>query len=178
MPNHVVNELIFRHLSDAEKAGLHPNLVNADGRVDFSILLPPPLNAWPGSVGTRHEQAFKLTQAEWASQNWGTERNAYSCKPPILDDGSITLIFQTAWRPPYGWLIAIFNRFKLSFEHNWLDEGRERGVSGRFHYGDPDGWDQRLEFDPWREEEVTGEMQKHLHFLRWGVEAFEEEEPS
>lgn len=173
MPNHVVNELIFRNVDAAKQAEILANVCNAKGEVDFGILVPAPLNMWWGSVGTRHEKAFRRTHLEWARENWGTKWNAYSQKPIEQADDTLTLVFETAWAPPYPWLAAVFNRFVLSFDHNWFDEGAERGVSGvfnaQFHSDDMKG-------EPWREEPATDEMQRHLHKLHYGVEEFEAEE--
>ena len=46
MPNHVVNELIIRGLTRDRADEIMAATVNCDGRVDFSILVPEPLNIW------------------------------------------------------------------------------------------------------------------------------------
>ena len=174
MPNHVVNEIIFRDVDGAAQDAILAVALNAEGQVDFEVLVPAPVNIWHGSVGQQHEKAFGKTGLDWNLENWGTKWNAYSHQPILRTADSLTLIFETAWRPPYGWLAALFNTTRRSFDHNWLDEGSERGVEGRFI------WDSSLPFGPmeWREAPCSDEMQKHLHFLHWGCEAFPDDEES
>lgn len=177
MPNHVINEVIFRNIDAETRATLLANIKNVAGEIDFEILMPAPLNIWCGGVSTRHS-VFPGNHLDWARANWGTKWNAYGLdeggkyKSILQTEDSLTLTFQTAWRPPYGWLIAIFNRFKINFEHNWLDEGAARGNSGKFDYA---ALDDRLQNDPWKEEEASDEMHRHLHTLLWGVESFPDE---
>lgn len=169
MPNHVVNELIWDGITPEQRSAILANAVNGEGKIDFTILLPVPLNAWMGSVGTNHEEAFKITALDWCRQHWGTKWNAYSQLPIEDEAGRLRLVFETAWRPPYGWLAALLNRFRLPFAHNWHDEGREVGRVGRFWVGAEDTglWDAGPQ---WREQDAEGEMQRHLHKLQWGVE--------
>lgn len=173
MPNHITNEIIFRNVDAAKRAELLASLCGADGRVDFNVLVPAPLNMWWGSTGKKHEDAFRQTHLDWARHNWGTKWNAYDHMPIEQTEDTLTLRFDTAWRPPYGWLAAIFNKFVISFEHNWLDEGADRGVSGifnaDFHRDDMRG-------DPWNETPATDDMQRHLHKLKWGVEEFKDDD--
>lgn len=172
MPNHVINELIFRNVTPEQQDEILALALGAEGKVDFERLVPAPKNVWWGNVGQSHTTAFKDTHMDWATRNWGTKWNAYGHKPIERDDDSLTLIFETAWRPPYGWLAALFNTVERSFEHNWLDEGRERGVEGVFTF------DASAKFGPmeWGEKPCSDEMQKHLHFLHWGVESFPDED--
>lgn len=170
MPNHVVNELIFRGVDAAARKEILDALCNADGRVDFEVLIPLPLNMWWGNVGVRHEKAFKRTALNWCRDNWGTKWNAYHHRPTEQSEDTLILRFDTAWRPPYAWLAAVFNSLKRSFEHNWLDEG-ERGHHAIFNQSQVGN----LAGDSWHEENADDEMQKHLHFLQWGCEAFAED---
>ena len=171
MPNHIINEIIFHNVNKEKQSELLASLCNAEQKVDFEILVPIPLNVWMGSVGTRHEKAFRRTALDWSRDNWGTKWNAYSHKENKATESTLILTFETAWAPPYPWLAAVFNHFKIGFEHNWLDEGRERGIHGVFD------WSKMNVFlgDPWTEIEADDELQKHLHFLHWGCESFEEE---
>ncbi len=136
MPNHVINEVIFSNMN----GGILADVINAKGKIDFGILLPPPLNAWMCSCSSLHEKTFKLTMLDWSRDNWGTKWSAYGLdqgdkyQSVVFSDDRIVLTFQTAWQPPYGWLLAIFNKFKVSFQHNWLDEGAARGICGTFNY--------------------------------------------
>lgn len=168
MPNHVINEMIFRGVDRAQQDAVLAAACDPEGKVDFAILVPMPLNMWMGNVGNDHKTAFKQTSLDWAPQNWGTKWNAYSHQPTERTADTITLRFETAWSPPYPWLAAIFNKLGLSFEHNWLDEGASRGRSGIFTISKQWG-------PEWREAEASDEMHRHLHKLHWGVEEFPED---
>jgi hypothetical protein len=171
MPNHVVNELIFRGTDRATQALILSKLCNDRGEVDFEILVPSPINIWLGSVGRIHTDTFPDTHLDWARKNWGTKWNAYSQKPTEQTEDTLTLRFETAWRPPYGWLVAIFNTFKCSFEHNWFSEGEDRGRAGKWNYA---GLDDLDGLSSWEETDADDDLQKHLHVLQWGVENLEE----
>lgn len=173
MPNHVTNEIIFRSINAETKALILAAVIGKDG-VDFSILVPVPVNIWWGSVSSKHS-VFNQNELDWSTQNWGTKWNAYQCRPVQLTDDSLTLCFDTAWRPPYPWLAAIFNSLKVSFEHNSFDEGHERAKHGVFDYAET----QKSGFaEPWKEEPASDEIHKRLHVLKWGCEEFPPEEES
>ena len=188
MPNDVMNEIIFRNVNQETRNRILEKVRNADGEIDFEILLPRPLNIWcgdvslnisRGGVSSMREKVFPETGLAWSTRNWGTKWNAYG-----LDDGgkyksieegddSLTLRFQTAWSPPMGWIVALFNFFKLPFEHNYLNEGSDRGVSAHFDYAALRGSHDR---EAWSEKPADDELQKHLHKMLFGVESFPEEE--
>jgi hypothetical protein len=168
MPNHVINELVFRGVSQDQVASII-DATCRDGLVNFEVLLPMPLNVWRASIGAVEEKAFGQTWYEWSTANWGTKWNAYSHKETQIGPDNLTLCFETAWRPPYPWLCAVWNHLKLPFEHNWLDEGAERARSGVFQLDEsPMGRD-------WKEDDATDEAHRRLHKLHWGIETFEDE---
>jgi len=169
MPNDVTNELVFRGVDSAGQEAIEAKLC-VDGKVDFEVLVPTPLNVWRGNVSSAHEQAFGRERCglDWSRVEWGTKWNAYSHKPIDRTADTITFVFNTAWRPPYPWLVAVFNSLKCDFDHNWLDGGASRGVEGRWRYSEME----KNVGDPWRETPCSDEMQRHLHKLRWGVEEF------
>lgn len=169
MPNHVVNEIIFRGVDAAAQEAILSRCINAEGKVDFEMLVPTPINLWLGNVGQKHEKAFGTTALDWSRTHWGTKWNAYGHKPTERTADTLILRFETAWSPPYPWIIAVFNTFKRSFEHNWLDEGRDRGVAGRWDYAALTGNDAFAE--PWTEKPADDELQKHLHTLHYGEDA-------
>lgn len=172
MPNHVLNELIFRNLSPEKEAAIISDVINSDGNVDFEILVPPPLNMWWGSVGSKHEQAFRNTKMDWARENWGTKWNAYACREVNMASGSVTIAFETAWSPPYPWLAALFNKHKISFDHNWLDEGRSNSVCGKFIADEI----HKLCGDPWVESDASDEEYRRMYHLHFGAYPDENEE--
>jgi hypothetical protein len=170
MPNHCINEMIFRGVDGAAQDRILAAACDADGKVDFQILVPIPLNVWRGNVGSDHERAFKITRLDWARDNWGTKWNAYSHHPVERTGDTLTLRFQTARRPPYPWLAAVFNHLGLPFDHNWIEEGGGDGTAGRFEI---DGrWGQE-----WTEAPASPELHRHLHKLLWGVEEIDEVVP-
>lgn len=172
MPNHVTSELIFRDISDEVRDEILKAIVNSDGKVDFNILVPTPPNLWMGNEGRSHEKAFGARRSMvWARENWGTKWNAYMTREPTFADGVLTIAFDTAWSPPYPWIAAVFNRFNLSFEHNWLDEGADWSVSGVFKPDAGDAWGPR-----WNEERASREIHERLHTLKWGCARFEDED--
>lgn len=171
MSNHCINELIFRNVTADDQLRILTTACGPDGKVNFETLVPIPANVWLGHVGQRHEKAFKLTALEWCRENWGTKWNAYDHHPIVQTDDTLTLRFETAWGPPYGWLCAVFNTIKLRFEHNWFTESGAPAVCGVFDFSKlADNW-----AEPWSEAEADTAMSRHLHKLLYGVEEFPDE---
>jgi hypothetical protein len=166
MPNHVINEIVFRGVTAEQQDEILKLCCGADGKVDFDILVPTPKNVWLFNVGQKHEK-LRNNGLDWSRENWGTKWNAYDHRPTERTDDTLTLRFETAWSPPYGWLVALFNSTKRDFDHNFLDEGTDKGVSGLWRWP-PD--DRNAFFEPWKEDECDEAMQKHLNMLLWGVE--------
>jgi hypothetical protein len=171
MPNHVVNEIIFRDVSyDAQEAILR-KVLNTEGFVDFNILVPAPINVWQGNVGQKEEKAFgKKTWHSWDIENWGTKWNAYGMdktgKDVIRTEDTLTVIFQTAWSSPLQWLVALFNATGLPFEHNWMSEGECEGYFHKFFFsGEGD-----FRSCDWEAGTAEKELYHHLHILLWGME--------
>lgn len=171
MPNHVINELIF-NVGPEDQARVLAATLNADGKVDFGVLVPRPLNLWAGNVGTEHEKAFKRTALDWNRENWGTKWNAYDMRPVEADETKLILRFETAWGPPYPWLAAILNHLNLPFDHNWMSEGGWPPKHGEFRLADRFG----EEGPEWSEAEADEALGRHLHKLLWGVERFPDED--
>lgn len=170
MPNHCINELVFRNLSPQSRDALFDKTLS-DGEIDFNVLLPIPLNAWMGSVGLNHENAFKITALDWCTENWGTKWGPYG-GPKIEETAdSITFTFRTAWRPPYGWIVAIFNSVKIDFDHNWFSEGGAPARHGQFRWSEME----KSFGNPWTEIDATELEHRRLHKMLFGVEEFIEE---
>lgn len=176
MPNHCVNEVIFRDVPARRRAEILEKVVGPKGFIDFSVLLPTPINSWPGSVGQRHEKAFPTTNLEFNRENWGTKWNAYGKDDGytsiVQTDDTLTLTFQTAWSPPYGWLCAVFNTFEARFEHNWMEEGGSPAHADVYDYAKLDD----IRSEAWSENIAEEAMSRHLHKLLWGVEEFTDED--
>ena len=175
MPNHITNELIFRGVDDVAATSILAKLCNADGNVDFEVLVPTPPNVWLGNVGQFHEKRLgrEMDALDWSRANWGTKWNAYGHKPVERVDDALKIRFDTAWSPPYPWLVAVFNVLKRDFEHNWMDEGASRGWEGKWNYAAL--VESKTFADPWTGTPCSDEMQKHLNVLKWGVENLDDE---
>lgn len=175
MPKDVINEVIFRNVSPEQRAAILAKVGGEKSPVDFEVLLPLPLNVWWGSVGTKHEKRFPGNALDWCRENWSTKWNAYGIseggryESVAQTDDTLTLTFQTAWGPPMGWLVALFNTLRLPFEYRFLSEGSDTGGRGTFA---PDDGSMG---DKWDETETDEALTRHLHKLLWGVEEFEPE---
>lgn len=166
MPNHVFNEIIFRGVNAEQQDIILALCCGADGKVDFDVLVPKPKNVWLFGVGQKHKKLGE-NGLDWSRANWGTKWNACNHRPTVSTDDTLTLRFETAGSPPYGWLVALFNSTKRDFDHNFLDEGTTQGVSGKWRWP-PD--DNDILFDPWTEVPCDEDMQRHLNVLVWGKE--------
>ena len=69
MPNHVTNEITFTNADETEQARIMAAVCGDKGIVDFSILLPVPINCWQFSCGRAHEKAFRVMALDWCRQN-------------------------------------------------------------------------------------------------------------
>lgn len=172
MPNHITSEIVFRDISAADQDAIIAAIFDSDGRVDLGILVPEPLNLWKGNEGINHDKAFgKRLGMSWARENWGTKWNAYQSRPADRTEDTLTVVFDTAWAPPFPWIAALFNYSKRSFDHNWLDEGGEYSVEGKFCWTPDDAMGLR-----WSENRASQETHERLHTLKWGCAKFEDEE--
>lgn len=169
MPNHVYNEVVLIGVSKEVAA---PKILNAKGEVDFGVLLPLPLNYWPGSVGTKHEKAFPGTHLDAARTVWGTKWGAYGDPELSERDGNTVVTFQTAWNHPRGWVCALFNTFECAIMASWISEGGGPAVRERYT-----PYAGTMKTPDWEAEEIADKSLEHkrLHKCLWGVEEFEEE---
>lgn len=178
MPNHITNEMIFRCAPDKQREilALVWNAAEREGKggVDFNILVPIPNNVWLGSVSSLDEKRFgnDFVALDWCRAHWGTKCGAYQCQDYVQTDESLTLIFDTAWSPPWTWALALFNTIKMPFTHNWLDEGKERAVRTEWKYDPEDKWDRLGVAD----HDVTDDEQRRIHKMKWGIEEFPPED--
>lgn len=175
MPNHILNEVEIPLAPQA----IMPLVCGDNGEIDFATLLPLPIHFWPGSVGSRHEATFPGTHLAAATATWGTKWNAYGLdsgryRPIVAETARVILTFQTAWRPPMGWIMALWNTLKTDLTVRWLDEGRDAAVVDAFSYrilASDDGFG-----EPWVRAEADDATTRRLHKLLWGVEAFKADE--
>lgn len=158
MPNHVVNEVVFRDVDQATQERLLAECCNGQGEVDFSILMPIPDNV--------QGDTERLT---WCNTYWGTKWNAIVSRPVERTDDTLTLRFDTAWSPPFSWLAAVFFELEVDFDHNWLEESADRGVEASFIHGhgtapievEPSNWS-------YIETECSDSTQRRLYELLFG----------
>jgi len=166
MPNHVLNEMIFSGLSSEQRDEIVAGICNAEGLVDFSILVPPPPNCWQGNLSSDDGKQFPINWYSWNRENWGTKWNAYGQQQVEHDADKMIVSFQTAWSPPFSWFAAVLNKFKIPFDFNYLDEGADRARSGKFLMaGKAGGPECLIEIAP-------EEIDLRLHKLMYGVEEF------
>lgn len=171
MPNHVLTEVVFRGVGSLKQLDILTKVSSKDREIDFDVLLPMPLNIWRGNVSSKHESAFPGTALDWCAANWSTKWNAYGInqgyKSIERTDGALTLCFQTAWSPPRGWLVALFNVFRLPLDYTYFDEGASHSVVGSFRIAvDTFGGDQ------WSEQQADEITHRRMRKLLWGVEEF------
>ena len=135
----VVNEIIFQNVGCSLQERILRMACNAAGEVDFAILVPPPNYFWTGAQDD--EVLHRVSEwREWAMAVWGTYRNAFDSHPIERSTSTLTLRFRTIWAPPYGWTTALFNEFKLPFDHNWIIQRDGRGRCGKFTSEERDRW--------------------------------------
>ena len=168
MPNHVVNEI---RLHGVPLARVEPLIRGKDCAIDFGTLVPLPINFWPGGVGAEHAQAFPGTWLDAGRAQWGTKWNAYALGDHSVceDAGDTVLTFETAWSPPRGWVVALFNTLDCSITHFWQDEGsadvwREtyRPAKASRYAAGPEWSREKVEHE--------GTDYRRLYKLQWGVE--------
>lgn len=97
MANNVTNILKF---DDA----LKDKILNAEGFVDFNVLVQMPATVYQGELGMDEFKKYgKNNWYDWRHANWGTKSNAYS-QEVISENGVTYAKFDTAWRTPIEWL--------------------------------------------------------------------------
>ena len=176
MPNHVFNEVRLHGVS-LEK--VTPLISREDVPIDFSVLLPMPINYWRHSRSVLHEKGFPGSWYEWNRENWGTKWNAYGFdqggryESVSTDERDTVLRFQTAWSTPRGWLCAMFNTLNCQITVEYLDEGSVNGGRETFT---PEKSEKMCDEARWGTEEIPEGTDEHrrLHKLLWGVEEFTE----
>lgn len=177
MPNHIVNEIRVHGVTEQQ---LRPLISGSDGVIDFATLLPLPINYWPGSVSILHEKAFPGTHLDAATKTWGTKWNAYALNEDSfrVEGCDIVLTFETAWAPPRGWIVALFNTLSdHQITHFWQDEGSDCVWLEVYL---PNGGTRTLGGPEWSRSEVEPGSEDHrrLYKLQWGVETPAELEES
>lgn len=158
MPNHVINHVL---LHGQTREGCDRYLIGREGVLSFEVLLPLPLNEWPGSVGPQHEKAFPGNHLDSGRRLWGTKWDAYG-SPTIEDtqDG-VLLKFQSAWSHPRGWVCAIFNTLRCPITAKWMSEGSDAAHVETYV------WEGR-----WGQEWTQGALDeaghREMHIALWG----------
>jgi hypothetical protein len=172
MPNHVLNEIIFKDVGPSVQEEILSKALK-NGFVDFSVLIPVPLNIWHGNIGQKEEKAFgKNNWHDWNKENWGTKWNAYGKEEygpkMVRTEDTLTFYFQTAWSPPIPWLVALFNATQHPFEYNYLSEGNNKAFTGKFFFSVYNEKDSDPHQD-WEEIESNDEaFNRRMRILLWG----------
>lgn len=175
MPNYVINEVIFPNVNQEQQAAILAKVNGKWGPIDFETLLPVPINYWKGDTTLIHDQVFPGVALDWCTKNWSTKWNAVALfvlpgeaeryQQIVQTETSLTLTFLTAWSPACGWIVALFNTFHLEIVHNWLNEEDSVGYTDHYYLEGAHG-------EEWHRVPANQEMQRHLMFLRYGVESF------
>lgn len=111
MPNHITNVITApKHVID--------RLMDYDGDVDFTRLIPEPFNIEKGGCTGHHEPGV-VCWYEWNRRNWGVKWNAYD-----TDRKSDTEVrFDTAWSHPRPVIEALTKAFPAErIEIKYADE--------------------------------------------------------
>lgn len=111
MPNHITNVITApRHVID--------RLMDDDGNVDFTRLIPEPFNIEKGACSDSHEPGVVCWYV-WNIQNWGTKWNAYGTER--ISDTEVR--FDTAWSHPIPVIEALTTEFPAeTIEIKYADE--------------------------------------------------------
>lgn len=111
MPNHITNVITApKHVID--------RLMDDDGNVDFTRLIPEPSNIEKGGCSGHHEPGV-VCWYTWSIENWGTKWNAYSTER--TSDTEVR--FDTAWSHPLPVIEALATAFPTeSIEIKYADE--------------------------------------------------------
>lgn len=119
MPNHITTIVTGPQQALA-------SLLDDAGKVDFSFLVPPPVNIETGgcshgfTFGERVEEQPDGTICwyAWNVNNWGTKWNAYDSE---VTEGRVQ--FDTAWSHPYPVMKALAAKHPdVEFEVQYADE--------------------------------------------------------
>lgn len=161
MPNHIISEVRFENVTKEQADEIKKAVLDIDGKVDFNLLIPQPLNIWRGNCNDEHKKMFGDTWYDWNIKNWGTKWNAYESSVRF-DDFYLVIVMQTAWSPPMPWFAALFNKFDLDFKVLWMDEGDDKAHIDKFYHG---GFDNGKE---WSREDASKEDYEKIHILMWG----------
>lgn len=150
MPNHITNIITApAHVIDS--------IINGDGNVDFSLIIPEPAGIERGGCSGHHEPGV-VCWYEWNIQNWGTKWNAYDTD--VISDTEVR--FDTAWSHPLPVIEELVKRFPednleikyadedtgYNFGHYLVIDG-ERMDIGLPEEGTPEAtlWAYRLKYD-------------------------------
>lgn len=117
MPNHITTIITGPQQALA-------SLLDDGGNVDFSFLVPPPVNLETGGCShhdykdTSEKSDGTICWYAWNIQNWGTKWNGYDTE---VSDGRLK--FDTAWSHPLPVMAALAVKYPdVSFEVKYADE--------------------------------------------------------
>jgi hypothetical protein len=130
MPNHVTNKITFS-LDESQKVF---DSVCPKGKFDFKTLVPTPLEVYRGDLSATDEKDFPINWNTWNNTHWGTKWNCYdqSCGE---ENGKAFIKFDTAWSVPYPIIAAFINKFNISFELKYFDEGENFWGIEKYDFG-------------------------------------------
>lgn len=117
MPNHVMNRIY----GDRE---VLETLLNGEGHVDFTLVIPEPPNIEPGPCSGVHEPD-EVCWYLWNIKNWGTKWNAYDTvyDPQVLDEEApsseevLSQLFKLTWNEPELLKTLSMLQFSTAWSH-------------------------------------------------------------
>ena len=157
MPNHVKNRIVF----EDHRAFSVEERITRKGHVDFTTLIPVPVNIYRGDLSRREEQDFGkgMCWYDWSIENWGTKWNAYETRLDIRVGSPSTIEFRTAWTPPFKFIVAFANVFDMKFRHSYCCEGQQ--IIGS------DEWDGKTRVSVARGAQLSPEDTRALFVSMW-----------
>lgn len=127
MPNHVTNTLVI-YADDEEVLDTILEEIKGENEfIDFATIIPESpecIASIKWAPGDKTPQ--DLTWYDEHCQKWGTKWNAYAQSSEGPCYGEVTIIFDTAWAPPFPIIDALRKKYKnASFYGSWLEEGHQ-----------------------------------------------------
>ena len=154
MPNHIINILKFKNLTQTQVWDIVNRITNINPddplgtgtTIDFDKIIPEPRTKeecpedcliTPDSHVSIDDERPWFDWYAWRTKYWDTKWNAYSAYTKI-NKSSVQFVFNTAWSAPaaiYSQLVKMFPDVIMEVE--WADEDYSSGNCGKAIY-DPE----------------------------------------
>lgn len=113
------------------------DLLNSENKFSFGVLLPEPeelSRVFETKIDDKTKKEYTIKYAnhnwyDWRSRNWGTCKDAYNVTYERVGPNQFKISFETIWRIPTPWLVAIsFKHHELLFEIAYMEEMFNYGI--------------------------------------------------